>query len=351
METKQLDFFLGALSPSGFCGYYAQLVRDLGSNSTTLLKGSPGCGKSTLLKRVAHHLLQQGETVEMIHCSGDPASLDAVVCKRKQLYMADATPPHAIEPSYPVAFENIISLYGALDRNALTAHRSEIVELFRRNKNLTERATRYITAAGSLLQDTARTAQCFTDAEKARAFAMSLSRRYLPTAQGPATEDIRLLSAVTCEGIVFFHDTIPKMADTVIVLEDEFGCAAKVILQILREQALAKGHNVVTCYCPMSPYEKIEHLFLPQHRLAFVTSNAYHPVQLPQHRVIHCTRFCNKEGLALRKKRLRFNRKAIAELLAQASALQAEAKACHDTLERYYSDATDFSIVDSVDVP
>ena len=79
-----------------------------------------------------------------------------------------------LEPVYPVAFEDIVSLYRAVDRHKLQAHRSEIISLFRQNTALVERATRYITAAGSLLQDSMRVALSCTDTAKARAFAGTL---------------------------------------------------------------------------------------------------------------------------------------------------------------------------------
>ena len=44
--------------------------------------------------------------------------------------------------------------------------------------------------------------------------------------------------------------------------------------------------------------------------------------------------------------RLRFNERAAAELLEQASALMAQAKSCHDELETYYRAAVDFGKVD-----
>lgn len=91
------------------------------------------------------------------------------------------------------------------------------------------------------------------------------------------------------------------------------------------------------------PIRKIEHLFIPALRLCFVTSNSYHPIQFSGQRTIHCTRFCNKEGLKLRRKRLHFNKRAVDELFAQASSIQKEAKECHDALEQYYIDAVDFT--------
>lgn len=74
-----------------------------------------------------------------------------------------------LEPVYPVAFEDIVSLYRAVDRHKLQAHRSEIISLFRQNTALVERATRYITAAGSLLQDSMRVALSCTDTPQRRA--------------------------------------------------------------------------------------------------------------------------------------------------------------------------------------
>ena len=220
-----------------------------------------------------------------------------------------------------------MSLYRAVDRHKLQAHRSEIISLFRQNKALVERATRYITAAGSLLQDSMRVALSCTDTAKARAFAGTLSRRYISSSGEAPHEEIRLLSALTLQGIIFYSNTIAKLADTTVVLDDE-------------------GHNIVTCYCSMSPYEKIEHLFIPALRLCFVTSNSYHPIQFSGQRTIHCTRFCNKEGLKLRRKRLHFNKRAVDELFAQASSIQKEAKECHDALEQYYIDAVDFTFLE-----
>lgn len=347
MEDNKLDFLMGALSPTGFCGYYSQILKDTNGTTAALLKAAPGCGKSTLLKRIAAALLEMGETVELIHCSADPSSLDGVICKRRKFSIVDATAPHTLEPEYPVAFEDIIPLYGALNRDLLQHNRKAIVALFKRYKCLQERATRYITAAGSLLQDTMRVAQSCTDTAKATAFAEGLSRKYLPHVEsGEGSEEIRLLSAITLDGQIFYTSTIKKLSKTLIVLDDEFGAASKTIMHTLRQEALKKGHEIITCYCSMSPYDKIEHIFVPKLGVGFVTSNDYHSILNENARIIHCLRFCEKDAIKAKRKRLRFNKKAIAELFAQASLIQAEAKACHDELESYYISALDFSSLD-----
>ncbi|MFR8461700.1 MAG: hypothetical protein ACLVEX_11115 [Ruthenibacterium lactatiformans] len=145
-----------------------------------------------------------------------------------------------LEPVYPVAFEDIVSLYRAVDRHKLQAHRSEIISLFRQNKALVERATRYITAAGSLLQDSMRVALSCTDTAKARAFAGTLSRRYISSSGEAPHEEIRLLSALTLQGIIFYSNTIAKLADTIVVLDDEYGAASRTLLYALRGGGAAK---------------------------------------------------------------------------------------------------------------
>ncbi len=92
----------------------------------------------------------------------------------------------------------------------------------------------------------------------------------------------------------------------------------------------------------MHPEDKIDHLFIPSLRLAFLTDNRWHPVQLPGVQAVRCTRFLDREHMAGFRARLRFNERAAAELLEQAVALMAQAKSCHDELETYYRAAVDF---------
>ena len=97
----------------------------------------------------------------------------------------------------------------------------------------------------------------------------------------------------------------------------------------------------------MHPEDQIDHIFIPALRLAFLTDNLWHPIQLPGVQAVRCTRFVDRENLSACRARLRFNERAAAELLEQASALMAQAKSCHDELETYYRAAVDFGKVDA----
>lgn len=346
MRENVLDFFLGALSPTGFFSYFHQAYPPLENGDVYLLKGGPGCGKSTLLRDTAARLAATEQTVELIHCSADPDSLDGVLCGAFAAF--DATAPHVLEPALPGAYEHTVLAEAGLNSQLLASQREQIASLQKQYRQQMDRATRYVTAAGSLLEDSCRIAQCCLDVGKTKRFAKTLAKRYFPKNGAGAKESVRLLSAVTASGQIFFRDTVRRMADTIVVLDDDYGAAGKLLMEALRQEARAGEHAVIVCWCSMAPHEKIDHLIFPDLRLAFVTANAYHPAAFDGARTIHAARFMNLDALKLRKQRLRFNKKAVLELLEQAVVIEKEAKAIHDELENIYKAAMDFTIMEQL---
>lgn len=349
MDKKQkVDFLLGAISPGGFYGYFTQLQKPQKDTRLLLIKAGPGCGKSTLMKKISNALAARGELVEEIHCSSDPDSLDGVICEGRKFAVIDATAPHSLEPRWPIGFEEVVSLYDLMDRRKLLENQEKIVSLWDICDQLHERAGRYITAAGSLVLDTFRLSSAHTDFEKAAAYGRRLAARALPDLHRAGSESVRMLTAMTLHGPLIYSETVTTLAKNPVILEDEQGPAAKEILNALREEALKRGYHIITCYCAMFPGDKIDHLIIPEAGFAVVTSNHFHPFSYPGVRRVHCERFCDKSALSLRRKRMRFNQRAAAELIAQASALQKEAKEYHDQLEVIYKSAMQFEKLDQL---
>ncbi len=342
--VKTIDFFLGCLSPAGFKGYFSELAAQQ-DQELYLIKAGPGCGKSTLMKNLA---AGASGTAERIHCSSDPDSLDGVVFWNEKCAIVDATAPHTLEPAAPVAREQVVSLFHTLDREALQTHRAEIEELFRVCGRFQERAARYVAAAGGILLDSRRTAACSIDFEKVRQEAQRLANRHLPDRKCTGEQHHRLLSAVTPKGRVVYGHTVSALSDRQVVIQDEYGAASRLLMERLRDIALERGHRVIVCWCPMAPGDKIDHLIFPELRLAFVTCNSWHPLTFSGQKTIRCARFEQGPVLRCRSKRLRFNRKAAEDLLAQASTMQVNAKQNHDKLEEYYKAAADFRQVDAI---
>ena len=230
----------------------------------------------------------------------------------------------------------------------LHPHREEIRALFARNASLRSRAARYIASAGSLLLDSRRAEACSTDFEKARRYVKRLCARLLPRQNGPGTEQIRLLSAITPQGPIFYTDTIRALADRAVVFRDEYGAASRFLMEQIHDEALARGYETITCPCALHPEEKIDHILIPSLRLAFLTDNSWHPVALPGQQSVRCTRFLDRSNLSGFRARLRFNSRAAQELIQQSTALMASAKSCHDELESYYRAAVNFETVEQI---
>ena len=224
---------------------------------------------------------------------------------------------------------------------------AQVTALFARNQLLRSRAARYVASAGSLLLDSRRAEACSANFEKVRRYVKRLCIRLLPRTEEMGSEELRLLSAITPKGEVFYQGTVQALADKCILFRDDYGAVSRLLLELIRAEALARGYHIITCPCAMHPEDKIDHIIIPSLRLAFLTDNRWHPVRLSAAQTVRCSRFVDRENLSACRARLRFNERAAAELLEQACALMAQAKSCHDELETYYRTAVDFAQVDA----
>lgn len=341
-----VDFFLGALSPAGFTGWFAQAAQEPGIQPY-LIKAGPGCGKSTFMRRVAECDTASG-VIQRIHCSSDPASLDGVLLPAPGALLLDATAPHTLDCKYPGAAERVISLYATLDNAFLKAHRTEILALGKQNAALLQRAAAYFAMACALLQRRRARAAEALDRTRMAGFGERLANRLLPAPPHahPGRQQHRLLSAPTPGGPTVFYDTIPALADRLYAIHDPYGAAAPLLLAQLAEHARTAGYDAILCHCP-SDQTKLDHLFIPSLRLAFVTSNPWHPMLFVDQTNLHAGRWLDKAALAPQRASLRQEKATADELLAMACDTQRAAKTVHDGLEKYYVAATDFSAVDA----
>ena len=83
-----------------------------------------------------------------------------------------------------------------------------------------------------------------------------------------------------------FDDTAKNLCDRIYLIDDVYGASSRLLLSTLRGQALANGYDIITCYCPLAPFEKIEHIFVPELRVGFMTANDYHQPDIERQRQI-----------------------------------------------------------------
>lgn len=333
-------FFLGSNTPDGFVGTTSTLYTSDGWR-VYLLKGGAGTGKSTLLRRVYEQLI--GETAEVFCCSSDPNSLDAVRFPDRQLCLIDGTAPHTIEPSYWGAVEQIVPLSSCM--GTLYENAPNVVALTDEKRALHRRCCRHLRTAASLISDSRRIENDCLDREKVCRYAhrLAISEWQSGTCESqPFESETRFLSAFTPEGWITLYDTLQALCPRIYSIEDEQGVAASLLLSELQKAATADGKRCIACPCPLFPGDGPEHLLLPELGLAFTTSNSFHKVDFPVFRRIHASRFLDTERLRRHRQRLSFLRRAAIELLREATALSAQAKAVHDRLEQYNAAVMDW---------
>lgn len=332
-------FFLGANSPGGFSSLYGGFT-DPDAETLYILKGGPGCGKSTMMKKIAAAAEGAGLRVELIHCSGDPDSLDGVKIPARGIAYVDGTSPHVVEPSFAGAQGVYVNLGAFYDREALLAVREDIARLTRVYKAQYDRAFRLLAGAAALNETPTVPPE---DGSNALRRVRSLLRRELRGApQGDGALTRRFLSAWSCQGHVTLWDTVPALCERVWVLDNDLGLGTAA-LEEAAQACRRQGLRVVACMDPMEP-QKIEHLLVPEAGFALVTQTTGHPCPLKPYRHLRLDASSDKSLRAAAKRA----RKLRAPLLDEALSALKEAKALHDQLEALYIPNTDFSGVDKL---
>ncbi len=341
MEKNNVKYFLAANSCEGFVSYFKNCYNPQDGWRTFIIKGGPGTGKSSFMKFLVSRAAEKGIGAELFPCSSDPDSLDAVIFPDKKLVIMDGTAPHTVDPDFPGVCETILNFSDFWKENVLRQNTAEIMAATNKNKQLHLSASRYIRALGNLLEDNIKIANISFKKSKALAFADKLCKQYIPKGNGGGYEWVRFLSGITPKGVVFYGNSLFESCKNSVIIEDEFGNAADLIMNRVRDYALENGNEVITVKNAFLPSRLVDHIVIPKLSLCFLRESEYGHFNTDIRR-IHARRFINSAQLHKSSKRIKFNRKAIRQLLFTACNTLKEAKEVHDQMEMYYISAMDF---------
>ncbi len=334
-------FFAAANTENGFFSLFDEIFSPEKFRRIYILKGGPGTGKSTLIRKIGAMAQSKRYEVEYIFCSSDPESLDGVMIPDLSVAVLDGTSPHVTDPLYPGAVERIVNLGEAFDFRLLEEKREELIPLIRAKKEAYRTAYRFLSAAGGIEREHDALLRDAYLAEKA---ASAVKRLIAPLyRRGEAEERRRYISAVCGRGF-YRLNTLSQMAKKVYAVTDKNGLGY-LFMDTLYAELSRGGFSFTLCPSPVTGNRK-EAVFLHDDGILFIVTDD--PDAVSADKIINSARFADKEGLAKKRRRLRFIEKCEAVILEGAFSCFAEAGTAHVKTESIYGTCVDFSKVDVI---
>lgn len=336
-------YYLGSMGKDGFSSYFDDLLSRDFKGTLYIIKGSSGNGKSTILKKVAAAAAERDFSVDYIHCSADPDSLDGVACPEKGFVIIDGTAPHTVEPQMLWGRHRVISLYKYLDNEYLEKQADSIMRATDANKELLRRAGRFVSAAASLTQDVYRTTKPAVKREKLNGSFSRLGKRLFPRKKGRGRVLNRYYSAVTPNGVMGFFKNNFDNYRYVYIVNDNGLAAGSAGLEVIKNCAVSAGYEVEAGYSPLMPGQLLETVAVRELSVLFVL-NSYLEHRCCEHaKIINAHRFVDSEKLKEKRGRASLCRRCTGEMLATAAQLMGEAKSAHDEIEKHFKNSCDFT--------
>lgn len=131
------EFFASANTYFGFKSYFNEVFDSFKLTRAFVLKGGPGTGKSTLMKKVGEIFKREDLSMELFRCSSDCNSLDGLVLRNdnESVAIIDGTAPHVRDAVIPGAVDVLINLGEAIDNNVLTEAKNDVLKLNKAKSN------------------------------------------------------------------------------------------------------------------------------------------------------------------------------------------------------------------------
>lgn len=339
MKKTSKKYFLAANSCDGFISYFNLAYDPKEDWQAYIIKGGPGTGKSTFMKKVALSAEEKEFEVEYCYCSSDPDSLDAIIIPKLKIIIMDGTSPHTVDPVYPAISERILNFGDFWDESVIKKHTEEIIAITDKNKSFHKTASRYLSSAGSLLKDSYNSQLMVTNIAKVKKFAKRLCEKSFCKEGKGAKERIRFLNGISPKGLINYSDTLLEFSEKPIIIEDEYGAVANIIMNEVKNFALNNHYEILVFKNALLP-NLIDHIAIPELHFVLARENKRCKINSDVRR-IHAERFINNEKL--KSRRLKYNSKTANAILDSAVLTLKKAKDTHDDLESFYIKAMNFN--------
>jgi len=339
---KKTNFFLEAYTPHGLCSFFDGFYNACSMQKVYLITGGINSASSMLIKLVSDNVTALGFCAHQISNALCSHQLDAVYFPELGACLSNGGERGSFSVQYPIAIENVVSLSPCFDNDAIRENARDITQMFREEKSVKLRASGFLSAAQSLINDSKIIQRKCIDMGKISRYASRLARREFDVkSDKKGMENRRFLSSITPKGVETYTQTLLNMCERFYIFSDRYGAVTDYLLGIIKQCALDSGYDVVACYCPMSGGFAVEHLIIPELSLCFFSDKSYHSAEFIDHRKVSSNRFTNLDLLSENKRRLCFNNKGANEMLGEAVKLLQSAESIRKRLDFIYFSCLD----------
>lgn len=346
-DLKERHLFPGGNSSKGFYSFYRYILTQEDAKRILCIKGGPGTGKSSLMKKVGAHFQAKGYTIEYHHCSSDNESLDAVVVKELKIALLDGTSPHIVDPIHPGAVDEVLNMGDALDMDALSLNKKEIMEVSKNISNNFARAYRFFASAKAIHDDWSALNASSLDNSKILTISESIKEEVLRgNKSGYGGERHLFSTAFTPNGIITFAPDLVSKFKTKYILKGGPGLNKTHILNEVAKTAQKKGYFVEYMHDPFIP-ERLEHIFIPELSACVLTENEISRSTFTG-KTYNITDFCKPDIIANNSAHIEYDKKLFYDLINKGLSFITNAHVLHDDLEKFYIDAMDFNICNDI---
>lgn len=344
------NYFACANSSKGFKNLFDSNLKDL--DKIYILKGGPGTGKSSLMKKIGTAMAKQGVPVEYIHCSSDPDSLDGVVIRSRSVAIVDGTAPHVIEPKAPGAVEEYVNLGVAWDVDKLAKNKDKIQALQKEISSCYPKAYECFGKGLKVHDAWEKIYISNMDFNKANVYTDEVIQNLLKNTKLDKSSTVmhRFFGGSTPKGALNYVDTLIDNIGNRYFIKGRPGSGKSTMLKKILAAAETKGIDTEVYHCSFDP-DSLDMLLMPELDLCIFDSTAPH--EYFPNRQSDVTIDMYKELIVpdtdeKYSKELNEITKNYKTCVAEGTSYLAHAKTLHDELEKYYIDATDFSVIDKM---
>lgn len=361
--SKVRYLFPGNNTPMGFFSYYKFILGQQEANKIVCIKGGPGVGKSTFMRKIAEEF-EGEEDIDYLYCSSNPESLDGIVLKNRKVAFVDGTAPHVVEPINPGAVDSIINLGECWNEEGIKIYRNQIMKINERKKRWYFCAYNHLAAAGKLYEiltqlydDNVESAEIYMIAAKIVGDELAHKEICLK----PGIVKKLFLSAITPDGNINYLKNAIEGYEKIYILNVPVGLGNERLLNIFSESAIYRGLEIEQYYCPMNPRTKVEHLLIPQLKIAFITTNKYHDIEpweivnnsdeqlkYPIVKIIDINDIIDWKNIESLNEYMKSIEEKLDEQLQVGIGCLEKARQEHNELENYYIPNMDFKKIDEI---